>query len=178
MKQENLINEFVKTIKYTNRKLDFYVNWEKIKDFNKKDYESEIEELNKIIGKDVNKKEFLNLLDINPRIINLFPYLIALGKSTRDSLKKQQPLKVYVDINQENDEYILYLDKNDKLTSMQKEKYWSFFKDTGIKSFLEDSLITDIGDYITGVLVGLDTHARKNRSGKSYETMMNEILTP
>lgn len=48
---------------------------------------------------------------------------------------------------------------------------------TGLLDFLESARVRSMFDYLCGVEVGMDTHARKNRSGTSMEAMVHELAT-
>ena len=51
-----------------------------------------------------------------------------------------------------------------------------FLKDTGLAEVLQSQKITNLVDYVFGVETGLDTNARKNRSGHLMEDVVAEIF--
>lgn len=53
----------------------------------------------------------------------------------------------------------------------------TFCEETGFLSFLTTSKINDIYSYIAGCSVGLDSNARKNRSGKEMSGIVLELLS-
>ena len=51
-----------------------------------------------------------------------------------------------------------------------------FLENTGLAYFLQTRKITNLVDYVFGVEAGLDSNARKNRSGNVMENMVAEIF--
>ena len=51
-----------------------------------------------------------------------------------------------------------------------------FLKDTGLAEVLQSQKITNLVDYVFGVETGLDSNARKNRSGHLMEDVVAEIF--
>ena len=52
-----------------------------------------------------------------------------------------------------------------------------FLNNTGLASVFQSRKITNLVDYVFGVETGLDTNARKNRSGHIMENMVCQIFT-
>ena len=48
--------------------------------------------------------------------------------------------------------------------------------ETGLADFFKNKDVHDLVDYVFGVEAGLDTHARKNRSGDATESLLHRIL--
>lgn len=53
----------------------------------------------------------------------------------------------------------------------------TFCEETGLLSFLTTSKINDMYSYIAGCSVGLDSNARKNRSGKEMASIVLDLLS-
>lgn len=51
-----------------------------------------------------------------------------------------------------------------------------FLNDTGLTKLFQDKKVKDLVDYVFGIEVGLDTNARKNRSGQIMESAIANIL--
>lgn len=51
-----------------------------------------------------------------------------------------------------------------------------FLNDTGLGSIFQSRKIKDLSDYVFGIETGLDTNARKNRSGHVMEKMVGSIF--
>src|SRR3989338_7855674 len=53
-----------------------------------------------------------------------------------------------------------------------KDDLIKFFRESGLKQIFEDKNIKNVVDYCFGVEVGMDTNARKNRTGTSMESLV------
>lgn len=147
----------------------------------KKRYENSIElnALNSLIKCGDFKLKFMELLDKVPTVITVFPLLIATSKDTREKLFEQKEKLEILD----EEEHIEKFDFSEKIAKrgfnlQQKEKYYIFFEKIGLKRLFEEIIEKSVYDYIVGVLVGLDSNARKNRSGSFFEKMCLEIIEP
>ena len=56
------------------------------------------------------------------------------------------------------------------------EDYAEFLKKSGLLELLKDKKIKSLVDYAIGIEVGMDTNARKSRSGKIMETIVEEYI--
>jgi len=56
------------------------------------------------------------------------------------------------------------------------EQYKIFMRKTGLFDLLENHIISNLIDYVTGVETGLDSHGRKNRGGDSMENLVESYL--
>lgn len=61
-------------------------------------------------------------------------------------------------------------------SSNTPEQYLKLVINSGIKELLIGGHISHLKDYVTGVEVGLDSNARKNRSGKLMEKIVEKFL--
>jgi len=57
-----------------------------------------------------------------------------------------------------------------------EEDIIEFFEETGLEVVFRNKKIKNLVDYVFGVEVGLDTHARKNRGGKYMERAVANLL--
>ncbi|WP_051267857.1 DpnII family type II restriction endonuclease [Campylobacter concisus] len=57
---------------------------------------------------------------------------------------------------------------------VEPEKIYSFLLETGLDEIFKDRKIKNLCDYVFGVEVGLDTNARKNRSGTNFANLISE----
>lgn len=153
-------------MKETIKSWDFFVAWEKV--INKvESIEVVLNILNYLIGKKNIREEFKILLGRYPEIAEVLPILLALREK---NIKVLEPL--------ENNVF------NYKEYTFQKKKKYSpdeiellaeFAEKTGLLAMFEKKNIKSVVDYIIGVEVGLDTNARKNRSGTAME-MITELF--
>ncbi len=152
------------TLKDTITKWDYFVNWAKVFD-NLKDVEIDLNILNYLIGKQNIEEEFEELLDKHPSIVRLIPILIAC---------RQNKFKILISYDRDSFKYETY---NFGIPEkINKSEVIEFAKSTGFLELLQNKRIKNIVDYIIGVEVGLDSNGRKNRGGKSMETIVQFFI--
>lgn len=179
MSKEELAQEFEKNLLETNRGYNYYVNWENISGLD--DLSLEIHALDDLIkcsDKDFYTK-FKNAITKLPSIIKVFPYLFALDKKSREDVTKNDTLIIISGElgGKDFDEYSFNSDliKNNLDEELIK-KYYSFFKQMGLKNLFQNKIEKSVWDYIIGVLVGLDSNGRKNRGGTVFELACEPII--
>lgn len=159
MKNKICFNEFLKSLKTSNRDLKFYVAWDKCLK-NKDEISISLNHLNFLLGKDKSElKENINkLFKSYPKAFECLNILIA----TRDvkdivfnELGKECELKSYF---------------------TNSNKIYDFICQSGLVEIFADRKIKDLNDFVFGVEVRLDSNARKNRSGKAMERTLANIF--
>lgn len=169
---DNKIDRFVNTLLKTNRTFDFFVNLENIEYY--KNFEIELNALNFLIGKIDFYEAFSKLLNSLPSVVKTFPLLLAISKIERENLIKNNNNLSILNINEFNIEEFDFESSN--LNQEKIDKYYLFFKETGLKTIFQNYLNKSVLDYAIGILVGLDTNGRKNRSGLIFENLCDEII--
>ncbi|AJC83975.1 type II restriction/modification enzyme [Campylobacter peloridis] len=163
MKNELSFEKFINSLQATNRHLDFYVDWEKCLR-NKNKISIYLNHLNFLLGKSENelRQSIEELFEEYPKAFNVLNVLIAV----RDKDKKD------IVINQFSNFVSLegYFKNSDSV--------YNFICETGLLEIFSTYEIKNLNDYVFGIEVGLDTNARKNRSGKIMEMQLKEIFTP
>lgn len=157
---DNKLDYFFSTLSITNRTPDYYVNWNKVRS-EIKAFELELHTLNYLIGKEDIYDKALRLFQEQSKLLKAIPSLIASREKTLDIL--------FFDEEDAMDFYQLDF-KNIDIN--QLEKYVDFMKDTGLLEFLQKDANRSLVDYVYGVEVGLDSNARKNRSGRIMESIL------
>lgn len=152
-------NKFMSQLAETNATLDFYTDFSKIRE-NVRSIEIKLNTLNYLIGKDDLAAAVKELWDNDKRVFSILDILIA---TRQDQHKK-------------------YLDDMGKAHLVHElldsyEGVMKFLNETGLTDILKNKDIKNLVDYVFGVEVGLDTHARKNRSGDITEMLFHRILT-
>ncbi len=151
---------FLQSLKTSNRTLDFFTDWQKCLK-NKNKISIALNHLNFLLGKDT--KELKNciksLFKEYPKAFNVLNILIAV----RD--KKD----IVLDAN--GNFYPLYSYFEDD------EKVCEFIRQTGLERIFCNRNIKDLNDFVFGIEVGLDSNARKNRSGKVMENHLSGLFT-
>lgn len=156
---------FMSTLSATNRTPEYYVNWDKVECETKK-YELELNTLNFLIGKPDIRERALELFQTQPELIKALPSLIASRDKVIDVLEldKEDTMSFY----QLNFEVI---DKT-KISN-----YVDFCEKAGLLDFLQNKANRSLVDYVYGIEAGLDSNARKNRSGTTMEGILERSVT-
>ncbi len=136
---------------------DYYVDFNKVY-ANVSKVEMQLNLLNYLIGKDDVEKEFLTLLIEYPDVIEVIPILLAI---------RTGEIKVI------DGELISY---NFKKMNREPEDYTKLLRKSGLIDLFENKKIKNLVDYVTGVEVGLDTNARKNRTGHLMEDIVESYI--
>jgi type II restriction enzyme len=163
----DLIVAFQKTLITTNRTPDFYVDWEKVKQ-HLDDIKIELALWNSLIDSNNIEKDFRNLITNYPEVIKTIPILHAI---------REREFPVIIDFYSKEiitKQLDFKKTKYPKLTQKEVEDYIEFAKKSGV--FIIFKHIKNFYDYVFGVEVGLDSNARKNRSGKAMEELVTPIL--
>lgn len=140
------------------RTYDFFVAWDKVLG-NVAQIEVALNILNSLIGKEDIKLRLKNLIKQYPEIVPIIPFLIAVRGTT---------IKV-ADVGGD----ITYsFSKQKSYSEEQIDSIVIFAEKSGLLKVLQDKSIKNLVDYAIGVEVGLDTNARKNRSGTAMENLI------
>jgi len=173
---EERLDFFESQLVETNRGFNYYVNWENISDHQK--YFVEIHALDCLIGKlDDFDDLFVKLLKKIPSVVEVFPYLFALSKIERNEVRKEGILLQIIgsEIGGEDVQKFNFCGHKN-LSDEQICEFLSFFKQMGLKNLYQNLIEKSTLDYITGILVGLDSNGRKNRGGTAFELACEPII--
>lgn len=164
LSSEERLKIFLNTLSVTNRTPDYYVNWSKVERETKK-YELELNTLNYLIGKDDIYNEALGLFNKQPSLLKAIPSLIASRDKTLDILS------IDTDDNMSFDNLDFAIIDEDRIVD-----YTNFVDATGLLDFLQKKANRSLVDYVYGVEAGLDSNARKNRSGTTMEGILERTV--
>lgn len=168
--EKEVFEYFFKTLADSIFTWDYFVNFEKVKK-NVSLIEKELNLLNVLIGKENIEKEFIDLVSTYPKVRKALPILIAVRKS------KLKEIKIIDDFEELNSESKIELfDPNIELSSELKKDLILFFNESGLKKLFQNKTVKNIVDYCIGVEVGMDTNARKNRTGKTMEKIVERMV--
>lgn len=112
-----------------------------------------------MIGSKNIEAEFESLITKYPKILKCIPILLA---------KREDEILV-------NDTNGL-LKYNFKKANYPIEQYKLFMRETGLFELMENHIINNLTDYVTGVETGLDSNGRKNRGGHLMEKLVESFL--
>lgn len=149
---------FMSNLSDTNATLEHWTDFEKVKN-NVSVIKIKLNTLNCLLGTESIDSDVRTLWEYDRRVFEVLPILIA----CRDSMQK----KVF-----DRNSQVVTLDSY--LTS--EEGVIEFLKGTGLDQLFEDKDITNLVDYVFGVEVGLDSNARKNRSGHAMEATVEQMI--
>ena len=168
--KSKIFDYFIETLTDSIFTWDYFVEFEKVKK-NIHLIEKELNLLNVLVGKDNIEKEFIDLVIDYPNVRKVLPILIAIRNS------KLKDLKVIDDFEKlKSESKIELFNPNVELTNESKEDLIVFFNDSGLKNIFRDKNVKNIVDYCFGVEVGMDTNARKNRTGQAMESIVEKII--
>lgn len=139
---------FLSQLKETNANLGFFTDFSKA-------YSSvakiavKLNQLNFLLGKDNLRAAVELIYNENPKAFEVLDILVAVRKKDKRLVlnEKQQPVLLESYFN-------------------DVESICAYIDGTGLGEVFSSKKITNLVDYVFGVEVGLDTNARKNRSGK------------
>ena len=151
------------TLIETNYTYDFFVNWSKVTK-NRDAFKYEVALLKSLKNSSKAVGDLRNLLTKYPEVIKVIPLLLA----CRDGI-----LKVLNSI-ETGLQYRTFDFSKKRYDAKEIGEIVDFTKNTGLLDML--CQIDSATDYLLGVEVGLDTNARKNRSGLFLEKMVTETL--
>lgn len=147
-------NEFMSQLIETNAPLSFFSDFSKIAT-NVDIVSMKLNQLNYLVGKNDMEAAIRQLWEENPKVFSVLDILIAVrNKDKKKAIDRNGNIRLIEDFFNTPEDVI------------------EFIEDTGLKLVLQNKQITNLVDYVFGVETGLDTNARKNRSG---EIMGNKI---
>lgn len=151
-------NLFMSQLQETNQTLDFFCDFDKIS-ANVAEVEMSLNTLNYLIGKEDLAKGVSEIWKRDPKVFEVLGILIAV----RDEGKK--PV-----VDSKGNVVLL------KSYFQSETKVVEFLEGTGLADIFESRRIKNLVDYVFGIETGLDTNARKNRSGHIMESTVAKIL--
>ena len=149
---------FMSQLKDTNQTLGFFCDFDKISQ-NVRNIEISLNMLNYLIGKSDLEAAVNDIWQRDSSAFNVMDILIAV----RDDGKK----KVIDSLG----ECVLL-----KQLFTSPERVVEFLNETGLAELFRSNRIKDLVDYVFGIETGLDSNARKNRSGHIMEDTVQAIF--
>lgn len=151
-------DKWLKTMKDSIATWNYYTDFDKVYK-NVESIKIELNILNSLIGSKNIKEEFRKIIELYPDTLKAIPILLA---------KREKEIK----INDENGNYQLNFEK----PNYSLDEYVIFMEKTGLFELLQNHIIHNLVDYVTGVEVGLDSNGRKNRTGHTMEDLVESYL--
>lgn len=151
-------NEWLKTFKESIADWRYYTDFEKVYQ-NVERFKIELNLLNSLINSKDVENDFRALVSKYPETLKAIPILLA---------KRESEIKI-------TGTFGLKIFNFNKL-NFSIDEYTTFMRNTGLFDLLSNHLVSDLLDYVKGVEVGLDSNARKNRTGKAMENLVEAYL--
>lgn len=146
---------------------DYLVNWEKVLG-NIRDIEIGLNTLNYLVGRQDMEEAFKYLLKQQQQLYRFIPILLA----SRDT-----DFEILTEFGVDRLVHKDFSFKNKKqLTNQDIDNAFVFAKETGLLELFANKTIKSVPDYVIGIETGLDSNARKNRSGSTMETIIEGTL--
>lgn len=149
---------FISQLSETNATLRYWTDFTKVK-ANVASIEIKLNTLNYLLGKDDMRAAVTQLWSNDKRVFDVLQILIACRK--RDKKK----------VINADAEFVLL---ESYLTTL--DGVMGFIEGTGLAKIFRDKNVKNLVDYVFGVEVGLDSNARKNRSGDAMEDTVELII--
>jgi len=149
---------FMSQLKETNQTLDFFCDFEKIS-HNVENIKLSLCILNSMIGSADLRKSVETIWQRDKTAFSVMDILIAVR--TKDKKKVINSMGACVPVES-------------MFTSV--DNVMDFLEGTGLADLFTSKKVKDLVDYVFGIETGLDTNARKNRSGHIMEGTVHKIL--
>lgn len=151
-------NDWLLTLKETIADWNYYTDFKKV--YKNVDLiKIELNLLNSLINSADIENDFISLVTKYPEVLKAVPILLA---------KRENEIKI---LQPEGTKTFNFNKVNYSLT-----EYAGFMRNTGLFELLSRHIIADLTDYVKGIEVGLDSNARKNRTGTAMENIVEAHL--
>ncbi len=151
-------NKFMSQLQETNQTLDFFCDFEKISQ-NVEDIKLSLCMLNSLIGAPDMRKAVETIWKRDKTAFNVMDILIAVRSEGKKIVLDKLGNCIVLD---------------SLFTSV--DGVMDYLNGTGLAEIFQSKRINDLVDYVFGIETGLDTNARKNRSGHVMEERVAQIL--
>ena len=115
--------------------------------------------MNSLVGSQNIENDFENIINNYPETLKCIPILLAVRKMEIFAMDSQGGFN--------------YNFRNMNYTA---EQYKVFMRKTGLFDLLENRIVSNLVDYVTGVETGLDSNGRKNRGGHLMEDLVESYI--
>ena len=136
----------------------YYIDFEKVYR-NVDSVKIELNLLNSLIGSKNIEADFSSLVKKYPEVLKCIPLLLAVRAN-----------ELYC---QDENGGVLY---KFNAAGIETERYAYFMRKTGLFDLLENHIVSNLVDYVTGVETGLDSNGRKNRGGHLMEDLVESYI--
>ena len=149
---------FISQLQETNQTLDFFCDFDKISQ-NVEDIKLSLCMLNSLIGSSDLRKSVETIWKRDKSAFGVMDILIAVRSEGKKKVLDRLGQCVVLDTLFNSVDGVM-----------------EFLENTGLAEIFQSKKINDLVDYVFGIETGLDTNARKNRSGHVMEDMVARIF--
>lgn len=155
---EKEFREFMSQLAETNATLNFFSDFTKI-EANVNAISIKLNQLNYLIGKEDMASAIRDLWNENKNVFSVLDILIAVRTADKKKV----------------------IDRNGNIRLIEDffktpEGVVEYIENTGLKRVFQNKQITNLVDYVFGIETGLDSNARKNRSGHIMENRIETLF--
>ncbi len=154
--------EWLSTFRPSINEYNYYTDFEKVYEYAEK-YKTEIFILNSLVNSKNINNDFEELVQKYPECLKCIPILLAV---------RENEIYCKDEVSEYNYDFSIDISEDNDLI----KRYSYFMKETGLFELLANHIISNLFDYVTGVEVGLDSNARKNRGGDQMERLVEEFI--
>ena len=155
---KRIFDNWLKTFRASIATYSYYVDFNKVYK-NVDSIKVELNILNSLIGSKNIKQEFESILVKYPEVVKCIPVLLAV-RSTEIPISDENGMFIYEFGNMVYDAAV----------------YSKFMEKSGLFDLMQNHLISNLVDYVTGVETGLDSNGRKNRGGHLMEDLVEVFI--
>ena len=156
-------NEWLSCFRESIADYRYYVDFDKVHK-NVDSIKIELNILNSLVGSKNIETDFINILKKYPETLKVIPILLA--KRESEIYCQDQELARVFEFDFE------YMPNSHTFFN----NYCYFMRETGLFDLLENHIINNLVDYVTGVETGLDSNGRKNRGGHLMENLVESYI--
>ena len=157
-------NEWLSNFRESIADYKYYIDFDKVHR-NVDSIKVELNILNSLVGSKNIEADFINLIKKYPETLKVIPILLA--KRESEIYCQDQNLARTFEFN--------YKDCTPNSHKFFND-YCYFMKETGLFDLLQNRIISNLVDYVTGVETGLDSNGRKNRGGNLMENLVEGYI--
>lgn len=151
-------NQWFDTFRNSINGYGYYTDFEKVYD-KINSIKVELNILNSLVGSKDIKREFIDVVENYPNVLKCIPILLAVRGN-----------EIYC--QDEDGAYNFCFNK----MNYTIDEYCDFMEKTGLFEMISNHVINNLVDYCTGIEVGLDSNARKNRGGHQMEDLVESFI--
>lgn len=161
---ERIFNDWLSGFRNSIADYGYYIDFEKVHR-NVDSIKVELNILNSLIGSKNIEQDFENILKRYPETLKCIPILLAVRAN-----------EIYC--QDENGGHLFQFDfgKYPPNSFKYYRMYKYFMRQTGLFDLLENHIVNNLVDYVTGVETGLDSNGRKNRGGHLMEDLVESFI--